>query len=221
MSITATETAIAADGPRSTISPDDPVGHVRKASGDDTRRLARVLARAFADDPVSAWFLPDDSDRLERLERMYQLIFLPDALGHDECYTTGDRAGAALWTPPGQGKLSLMENLRLMPTIARIWGRGTPRALRGLSHMESNYPEKPHYHLVFLGVEPEEQGQGIGSRLMRPTLRRFDREGMPAYLEASTPRNRALYLRHGFEVLDEMRLPGDGPPLWRMWREPA
>ncbi|MEZ0235265.1 MAG: hypothetical protein ACAH81_09990 [Actinomycetota bacterium] len=23
------------------------------------------------------------------------------------------------------------------------------------------------------------------------------------------------------EFLDEMRLPGDGPPLWRMWREPV
>ena len=44
---------------------------------------------------------------------------------------------------------------------------------------------------------------------------------IPAYLEASTPRNRALYLRHGFVVLDEMRLPGGGPPLWRMWREPV
>jgi hypothetical protein len=28
-------------------------------------------------------------------------------------------------------------------------------------------------------------------------------------------------MRHGFVVLDEMRMPGDGPPLWRMWREPA
>ena len=44
---------------------------------------------------------------------------------------------------------------------------------------------------------------------------------MPAYLEASTLRSRALCLRHGFEDMDEMRLPDDGPPLWRMWRKPA
>jgi hypothetical protein len=56
---------------------------------------------------------------------------------------------------------------------------------------------------------------------MQPILERADHEGMPAYLEASTECSRALYLRHEFVVLNEMRLPGGGPPLWRMWREPV
>jgi hypothetical protein len=55
---------------------------------------------------------------------------------------------------------------------------------------------------------------------MRPILERCDREGLPAYLEASSPRNRALYERHGFVVVEEMRLAKDSPPLWRMWRKP-
>ena len=87
--------------------------------------------------------------------------------------------------------------------------------------MEAQFPEAPHWHLPFLGVSPEHQGHGLGSALMRPILERCDRERIPAYLEASTPRNRALYLRHGFVVLNEMRLPDGGPPLWRMWREPV
>ena len=87
--------------------------------------------------------------------------------------------------------------------------------------MESRLPDEPHWHLFFLGVDPERQGQGVGSALMRPMLERLDREGTPVYLEASTERSRALYIRHGFVCLDEVRLPGGGPPLWRMWREPA
>ena len=152
---------------------------------------------------------------------MYRLLFVADHVGYGEAYTVDGYAGVALWTPPGEGKLSPMETLRLLPTVARTFGRWTPRALRGLSYQESKYPERPHYHLVFIGVEPQRQGQGIGSQLMRPVLRRFDREGMPVYLEASTLRSRALYLRHGFEDLDVMRFPGGGPPMWRMWREPA
>jgi hypothetical protein len=46
-------------------------------------------------------------------------------------------------------------------------------------------------------------------------------EGTPAYLEASSARNRALYERHGFEVTEELSLPKGGPPIWLMWREPA
>jgi hypothetical protein len=44
---------------------------------------------------------------------------------------------------------------------------------------------------------------------------------VPAYLEASTPRNRALYERHGFTVTEEFVLGKGSPPLWRMWREPG
>lgn len=62
-------------------------------------------------------------------------------------------------------------------------------------------------------------GRGVGSALMRPVLETCDRDGVPAYLEATSERNKRLYLRHGFEVTDEIRLP-DGPTLWRMWRAP-
>jgi hypothetical protein len=44
--------------------------------------------------------------------------------------------------------------------------------------------------------------------------------GAPWILNASSPRSRDLYLRHGFAVLSEFRLPFGGPPLWRMRRAP-
>ena len=56
---------------------------------------------------------------------------------------------------------------------------------------------------------------------MRPVLERADADGMPAYLEATTLRSRALYERHGFRLLDVVHMPDDGPPMWRMWREPV
>lgn len=44
--------------------------------------------------------------------------------------------------------------------------------------------------------------------------------GIPAYLEASTPRNAALYARHGYlpQPNAPFYLPGDGPPMIPMWR---
>jgi GNAT superfamily N-acetyltransferase len=194
---------------------------VRKARPEEAARLAGVLARAFEDDPVSEWFFPDAHDRLERLERMFRLINVPEALRDDEAYTTDDRAGVALWVPPGKPKPGLGENLRLLTSLVRVSGRHTPRALRGLSYMESKFPERPHAHLVFIGTEPERQGEGVGGLLLRRTLSRLDRDGVPAYLEASTLRSRALYLRHGFVDMDEMHMPDGGPTLWRMWRDPA
>jgi ribosomal protein S18 acetylase RimI-like enzyme len=206
----------------STIIQTVPATPVRRATPGELPALADVLTRAFADDPVTAWIFPDETDRVQRLGRFYSELFLPRmAFGRDEIYTDDRISGVASWTPPGQGETGMMDMLRMLPGLARISGRWLPRTLKTLSYMESQFPEAPHWHLPFLGVVPEAQGQGLGSALMQPILDRADREGMPAYLEASTERSRALYLRHGFVVLDEMRLPGGGPPLWRMWREPV
>ena len=51
-----------------------------------------------------------------------------------------------------------------------------------------------------MGAEPQWQGQGLGTALMRPVLERCNDKEIPAYPEATSPRNRALYQRHGFEA---------------------
>ena len=209
--------------PHQPSTPPAPSGpRVRPAAPFELPRLAEVLTRAFTDDPVTAWILPDERNRVERLGRFYAELFMPRlALGRDVIYTDDRLRGVASWTPPGEGHMSTIDTLRLLPRMARILGRALPRTLGVLTFLESQFPEAPHWHLPFLGVVPEGQGHGLGSSLMRPILERCDREGTPAYLEASTPRNRALYLRHDFAVLDEIHLPGGGPPMWRMWREPV
>ena len=55
---------------------------------------------------------------------------------------------------------------------------------------------------------------------MRPVLERCDSSGCRPTSTPDRPRSRDLYMRHGFEVTEEFRLPDEGPPLWRMWREP-
>ena len=67
---------------------------------------------------------------------------------------------------------------------------------------------------------PARQGQGLGSRLMGPLLGRLDDGRLPAFLEASTDRSRALYERHGFDVIATFNMPGRGPLLRQMWRDP-
>ncbi|MGH3090130.1 MAG: GNAT family N-acetyltransferase [Rubrobacteraceae bacterium] len=195
---------------------------VRKATAGDVAGISESLAKAFRDDPVTEWWLPDKSSRMRRARRVFEEIFLKRiCLPHDETYTTGELVGGALWMPPEKWHLGFLDNLRLLPHMAAAFGRRLPRVMRSLGHMDAKHPHEPHYYLFIVGVEPEWQGRGIGSALMRPVLDRCDRERLPAYLEATTPRNRELYRRDGFEVVEEIELPGGGPPLWRMWREPG
>lgn len=81
-------------------------------------------------------------------------------------------------------------------------------------------PPEPHWYLQVLGIRREAQGQGLGSRLLRPVLARADRDGLPCYLETADPANLAFYARFGFELARRVQLIPDGPPHYSMRRPP-
>ena len=195
---------------------------VRKLHDDDVPRIAKALSRAFEDDPVMTWIFPRDSERVRRLENMFALFLRRIWLPHDECYAPDGLFGAALWLPPGKWHLGPLAQLRLVPSMIAVMGRSLTRGFQAVQTIEKRHPAEPrHYYLPTLGVEPEFQGRGFGSALLQPILSRCDADGVPAYLESSKRRNVVLYERHGFRVVEELRLPKGGPPVWRMWREPA
>lgn len=102
-----------------------------------------------------------------------------------------------------------------------LFGTDAPRLFEIVALLDEYHPQdRLHFHLQWAGVEPERQGQGIGSALLEPVLQRADRDGMPAYTEGTSMRNRRLYEREGFRLLSEIA-PAGGPPLFRMWREPG
>ena len=70
-----------------------------------------------------------------------------------------------------------------------------------------------------IGVEPSRQGSGVGSALLQHSLANCDADGLPAYLESSSPKNIPLYERFGFEQIGVIRA-GDAPPMFPMLRKP-
>ena len=196
-------------------------GTVRKATAEDVPRLADALARAFHDDPGWSHLLPDPSDRTTRLRLFFETELRGITVPMGLVWTTDGLVGAAAWTPPDAWRVPVSATLREVPPMIRVFKSRLPLALRSRLRMESRHPRSPsHWYLAVMGVAPEWQGRGLGTALMRPGLEALDAARLPAYLEASTPRSRALYQRNGFVVTGEFNLPGAGPPLWQMWRDP-
>jgi GNAT superfamily N-acetyltransferase len=194
-------------------------GDVRVADAGDVAVLARALAAAFSDDPVWSWLLPDDASRRRRLERYFALELRSVVLPRGTAFAAPGDVGAALVLPPQQWRLPPAVAVGHGPAYARIFGRRLPRATAYLGRMESRHPRGDHHYVAYVGVVPGHQGRGHGRRLLEPTLERCDREGLPAYLEASSPGNRRLYERLGFVTFEELRFLGS-PPLALMLRAP-
>ena len=191
---------------------------VRRARSEDFRPLAAMLARAFYDDPVTAWFYPNARRRMVHATRFFQ-IRLRQLADQELIFTTEDHAGAALWTEPGRWREDLRQSLMLLPMLPVLLPR-IVRSTRAVREIERCHPVVPHFYLSVVGTDPDKQGGGIGSALLAPMLHRCDETGTAAYLESSKESNLSFYARHGFAVTERIELP-EGPPLWLMWRESA
>jgi GNAT superfamily N-acetyltransferase len=185
----------------------------RKATAASLPAVSETLARSFYDDPVVTWCIPEGPRRRQILPGFFGAV-TESYSSYDEVYDVGAGVSAAVWAPPDAA-----EDEQLAGRIGEIVAEYEDRIFAVLALMEEQHPAEPHYYLFLLGTRPKWQGRGIGSALMAPVLGTCDRDRVPAYLEATSERNRLLYLRHGFVVTDEIKIP-DGPVLWRMWRTP-
>lgn len=182
-----------------------------------TDLIAHIIGTSFADDPVNQWVFGVKNNLIPFYRRMAEIY-----LKHSFSHINLDATAGTLWLPPGRSKdLPPLQRLGLLGSIIKHYGLGAIQ--RGLAMevlMKSKTPSFPHYYLFAIGALPEAQGQSHGSALMTHALTHIDAEGLPAYLENSKPDNIAFYNRFGFEILEEIRVTPDAPPLFAMLRDP-
>jgi ribosomal protein S18 acetylase RimI-like enzyme len=192
----------------------------RRAAPADATPLANMFAAAFARDPVMDWIARPGQQRERALQRFFQWVLAVRAIPFGEVWMAGDASVCAAWLPPDAPASpgGLLEQITLLPMFIGLCGFS--RLLRGQAMadaMEKNHPHERHYYLSFIAVAPRFQGIGLGSAMMKATLRHIDASGLPAYLENSNPKNTRLYERCSF-VTQKNIASKAAPPLVAMWR---
>jgi GNAT superfamily N-acetyltransferase len=178
-------------------------------------RCVDTLVDAFADDPVARWLFPQSNQYLEHFPKLVN-AFAEVAVSRGTAWEIDGFSGTAVWLAPGSEPDEV--------ALAEAVGEGVPvdrqpGVFELLGRMAEAHPQGAHWYLPLIGVEPRRQGLGYGSALLAEVARICDRDGLPAYLEATSPGNVALYRRHGFRPLGSLQA-ADSPPLVRMERPP-
>jgi GNAT superfamily N-acetyltransferase len=115
----------------------------------------------------------------------------------------GRAVGVAVATAPGARPTAMAQ----AAWTARTWKGCGPRALvRTLEYLRRTEPWKPAgaWTLEFVGVQPEERGQGLARALFDQAKDAYP--GAPAFLTTADPDNVALYRRWGFSPLVRVAL---------------
>lgn len=174
------------------------------------------LTMAFATDPVMRWLYPDPHRYATYWPGVAE-AYGGRAFDHGTAWGFAGSRAVVLWLghgvePDGEAVMEIfagsLDDQRLQDIVVVF------------ERMDELHPTVEHWYLPLIGVDPIAQGQGLGSALLRHGVAVCDGDRLPAYLEATNPRNRDLYARHGFNVVEEIQV-GSAPPLWAMLREPA
>lgn len=80
--------------------------------------------------------------------------------------------------------------------------------------------DRAGWYLSIVAVDPAAQGQGLGRKLLEPTIAEADRVFATCYLETFTPRNLSFYERLGFAVAARFTEPTTGADYAVMVRYP-
>ncbi len=193
---------------------------VRSARSEGEQRTAvAVITLAFSTDPMARWAFPQAATYLSVWPQIVH-AFGGNGFAHGATHLAAGAAAAALWLPPGVDA----DSERLTALIEEH----APSRLHAdlelvFAQMETHHPSEPCWYLPLIGVDPCCQGRGYGSALLGYALEQCDRDGTPAYLESSNPRNIPLYQRHGFEIVGTVQA-GTSPtvvPMLRRRRSPS
>ncbi len=171
---------------------------IRRANQSDLPAVANLLGSVFSEDPVLLEYIGKRPDPRRVLTQIFTWELEDFYLPHgavDVAEEDGTLLGVALWAPPG-ASAGLGSQLRRLPGLARLLGRGLPRALRLQNAWAKATPNFPHWYLYTLATAPEARGNGVGSALLDSGLNRAGSNAI--YLEATSERAASLYERSGF-----------------------
>jgi ribosomal protein S18 acetylase RimI-like enzyme len=187
---------------------------------------AAVLGRAFFDDPLERYMVPDDAERLKASSARFRNIL---RYGHlfGEVYTAAESPGAAaMWLPPGETEMSeeRMQQAGMFELRAIVGQEAFSRFIPVIDVFDglhaSDAPGR-HWYLLVVGVDPLKQRRGLGGALVEPMLARADAEGVPCYLETANETNVGFYAHLGFAIIHDIVEPVSGLRLLTFRRDPS
>lgn len=172
---------------------------MKKAEYSDKHIVVNILSSAFQSNKSVVYAVGNSDARMKRLMRYaFDLCFY-----YGEIFLSEGNEGCILFISSHRKATLRSTIMDFSLAICTIGLRNIFKIFEREKRIKENHPSFPFRHLWFIGVSPDCQGSGVGSRLLTQAL---STSNLPVYLETSVVENIAWYEKFNFKVFQEIHL---------------
>jgi ribosomal protein S18 acetylase RimI-like enzyme len=200
------------------------LGDLYKLKHIPLNQAADVVSRAFLNDPLYAYIIPDEEERKRYFPYIFR-AYIWYCLQFGEVYASSTNLeGIALWLPSKFAYITPERSKECGDEVFfYVLGRKYLERLSVTSHPNNVHEQlvkEPHVYLMVLAVDPEYQRKGFGRKLLLPMIEYLDTTNQKCYLDTNKESNISYYRNFGFKVLKEFEIENTGVINWSMLRTP-
>ena len=175
-----------------------------RATLNDKGLVTDILLRSFVDNKSVNYIIKQDDKKEQRIKGLIEYSFdICNLFG--DVFISDDRNACALIVVPERKKITVRSILLDIKMALSVTGfANIKKAIRRESEIKKIHPAVSLYYLWFIGVEPSQQGRGIGSKLLNEIIQKALSENRTICLETSTLKNIPWYEKHGFITYREL-----------------
>lgn len=184
------------------------------AAPNDKAVVVNILTQSFDDNKSFNTVLKQDHKKQHKLRKIFEYQF-------DLCYKYGrvylsdDKKACALILFPDIQKKTFADILSEIRLLLTLGIRVIKKSISRKAKIKEAHPSTNIYYLLFMGVYPDQQGKGLGSKLLKSIIEESEQLDRPICLETYLDKNIALYQKFGFSIYDELDF---GFPVYCMKR---
>jgi len=191
---------------------------------DKLKTAGIILSKAFSQDPIFSYLIPDTKQRLKTLNLYFQHV-IKYGLRYGEVYSSPNLEGISIWLPPNNSSHTRWKAIRTGALVLPVkikWKYLTlqNKIYKFTDNLHKKFVPYPHWYLSLIGVGPNHQGKGVGQQLLSTTINKIDLECKPIYLETNKEKNVEIFKRFGFRILKKVIVPGTEIFHWSLLRNP-
>lgn len=184
---------------------------VEKFDLSDLSLVAEKFSNAMYNDPLHVYFFPNAKTRRRKI---YSLYYYMVRMNYLNAHRTSEACeGIVLWEKPYEHEFKVgFKNFLIGSTL--FFKVGPFSLLRMMKYqiwsakLKKEYINDPFWYLSVVIVDPNHQGKGFASKLIKPILTIATQNEHKVYLETQNTDNVPIYEKYGFKVVSMQKIPG-------------